>query len=75
MKEAAALQVKTKWTTLADQVQLFTAVMDAALDKAEEAIKADLKKAKDRLADLQTELKEYVSLHGAVISTMSQAYG
>lgn len=58
MKEAESLQVKTQWTALADQVTLFAAVIDAALDKAEAAIKADLIKAKDHLADLQTELAE-----------------
>ena len=50
--------VKNKWTALADKVHLFSAVIDAALDKAEAAIKADLERAKQRLEDYKKELKE-----------------
>lgn len=62
MKEEAAAQVKTKWTALADQVRLFSSVIDTALLQAEEPIKVELNKARIRLNDLQSELKEYASL-------------
>ncbi|KAF7333778.1 hypothetical protein MVEN_02334600 [Mycena venus] len=58
VEEASALETKMKFQTLADNVILFNAKVDVALDKAAEAkIKTDLDSARTRLADLTKELE------------------
>jgi hypothetical protein len=59
-KEAGALEMKKRFQKLADDVGLFTAKIDVALQKAEEEIKTDLAHARARLADLNNELEAYV---------------
>lgn len=58
-KEGNALTVKDKFQSLADNVKLFTAEIDTALEKAAEAIKIDLDRAKTQLDQLNTDLKKY----------------
>jgi ATP:corrinoid adenosyltransferase len=59
-KEAGALEMKKKFQKLADDVILFNAKIDDALQKAEANIKADLEDARTRVASLTQELEAYV---------------
>ncbi|KAF7366113.1 hypothetical protein MVEN_00488100 [Mycena venus] len=56
-KEAGALEMKTKFQKLADDVILFNAKIDVALAKADAKIKADLENARTRVTSLSQELE------------------
>ncbi|KAF8167000.1 hypothetical protein K438DRAFT_1856419 [Mycena galopus ATCC 62051] len=58
-KEAGALEMKTRFQKLADDVILFSAKIDVALAKADANIKADLENARTRLASLTQELEAW----------------
>lgn len=59
-KEAGALEMKTKFQKLADDVKLFNAKIDVELAKADAKIKADLENARTRVKSLTQELEAYV---------------
>ncbi|KAJ7037044.1 hypothetical protein C8F04DRAFT_1093418 [Mycena alexandri] len=58
-KEAGALEMKNRFQQLADDVILFNAKIDVALEKAEAKIKMDLESAKARLSALEKELESW----------------
>ncbi|KAJ7729204.1 hypothetical protein B0H16DRAFT_1733338 [Mycena metata] len=58
-KEAGALNMKTRFQKLADDVILFNVTIDVALKKADEKIKADLENARTRVTSLTQELETW----------------
>ncbi|KAJ7017989.1 hypothetical protein C8F04DRAFT_1330313 [Mycena alexandri] len=58
-KETGALEMKNRFQQLADDVILFNAKIDVALEKAEAKINTDLESAKARLSALEKELESW----------------